>query len=273
MWKIIVPSQALRYEFLMHAVLGVSALHIVHLNSTPDANPQYLARARVHQHAALTIFRSTVNEITQENCTAAVMFSCLLLVSSCAISSIADTTPSHDHIDALVTILMSFRSHWKLFGFTHKWKAAEPLAHFVPVYEDHGSNMEALKDTCTAAALQELHDFNSASLDHGKERTICEDAIIGMQKSLRGGATLPRVIWPILLSDDFLRLLELKRPMPLIVLAHGCALSIFGPYRWFFHDWTMRAVRAIADVLDPVWLVGMKWPLMELRIIDELSRI
>lgn len=273
MWSIIVPSQAFHHEFLMHAVLGVSALHIAHLSNASDSKNQYLARARIHQHEALTLFRSTVKEITPENCTAAVMFSCLLLISSCAITSTTDATPSHEHIDALVTILMSFRSHWKLFASAQQWEEAKPLAEFLPVYENAGSNVEALKDTRTIEALQELYDFNANSQGNEEEREICEDAILGIQQSLYCGATLPRVIWPIILSSRFLHLLQLKRPMALVILAHGCALSKFGPYRWFFHEWTMRVGHAIADMLDPVWLVGMKWPLMELGFIEELSRI
>ncbi|KAH6679028.1 hypothetical protein B0J14DRAFT_685900 [Halenospora varia] len=113
-WEVIVPAQALSHEFLMHALLGVSALHIVQLRGMSKSTSRYLACARAHHNEAVTLFRSTVTEITPTNCTAAVAFSHLLLIFSSGIAQISDALHHHDNIDSLITVLASFRSYWKL---------------------------------------------------------------------------------------------------------------------------------------------------------------
>jgi hypothetical protein len=260
-WDVAVPSQALRHEFLMHAVMSVSALHIVHLQGTSTAKFKYLARARRHHQNAQTLFRSTVNSITAENREATFMFSCLLLIFSCASAWVSEGISSHDQIDGIILILVSFRTHWRLFMSEREWLEAKPFGGFLPSDPIKKPQIE-VPDTgnkiWTTESLQTLSNFNDVSTVNEEERKIYAQAIWSIQKALQTTRTLPRSLWPLLVSSEFVQLLEQKRPMALLILAHGCALvNESAPSRWFLNDWTMKLEYAIADVLDPNWLAGL----------------
>jgi hypothetical protein len=271
MWRNVAPVQALNNEFLMHAVLGVSALHIVHLRGSSDTRQEYIARARTHQQEALTHFRSTVRNITPGNSTAAALFSSLLLIFSSAITQIIDEPiPSHDHVDGLLTILLSFRKHWNLFFSTREWieeEAVENLPLHLETVSPEEINLTLHNYSGASHALQDLYDFNELSFCESVERSVYCNAIMQIQRSLQGSAVLSRILWPIVISDEFLLLLEQKQPMALIILAHGCAIARFGPYRWFLHKWIVNVARAISEILDPIWLVRLRWPLRELGLL------
>ena len=222
-WEKLGPSLALRHEFLMHAVLGISALHIVHLKRNLGSD-KYLTRARVHHQTSLALFRKSISGITPDNCTAAVIQASYML-------------PSHDRIDGLVTVLMSFRSHWRLFAPVQKWidVGTGPIGGIIHSEGDatqmHTTTQTMARDAGAEAAFEDLCHFNNIVFEDEEEGQVYHEAILHMQNSLQSSTTLPRLLWPINISDAFWSLLKEKRPMALIILAHGCALAKYGPYR------------------------------------------
>ncbi|KAH6679029.1 hypothetical protein B0J14DRAFT_685904 [Halenospora varia] len=112
-------------------------------------------------------------------------------------------------------------------------------------------------------ALSEILDFNDASAEDDKNKAIYHNAIVQIQHSIYNGPALPRTLWPVFVSDDYLTLLKQQRPMALIILAHGCVLAKYAPYRWFVHNWSVHITSSIAKVIDPVLEPRMSWPLKE----------
>ncbi|KAJ5033520.1 uncharacterized protein L3040_008635 [Drepanopeziza brunnea f. sp. 'multigermtubi'] len=248
-WEIIVPGQAQSYEFLMHALLGVSALHIVHLKGNDPSASLYLSRARAHHSEALTLFRSTVSDITQINGIAAAAFSCLFLIFSCGTAQLADAAgnqePVQDPIDTLFTIVGFFRSYWKLFDTSQQLvEARSPVARNSP---SPGVDPQLVPNPAAAAALEELQQLNASSTDSDAMKTIYHDAIAQMQRSLDSGPALPRFLWPLTISDDYLALIEQRQPMALVILAHGCTLTKELPRRWFVHGWILNIILTISE--------------------------
>jgi hypothetical protein len=89
------PSVAFRFEFVLRAILALAALHLDHLQSQrQDSTIDYTAIAASHINDALPAYQSAVHGVTQESCTALLMFSSLLTVYVLAVSR-NGMSPSH----------------------------------------------------------------------------------------------------------------------------------------------------------------------------------
>ena len=266
-WDAVVPHQALSHEFLMHAVLAVSALHIVHLRGLTESTEGYLVQARSHHNEAFKLFRSDITEITSKNCTAAVTFSVLVLIFSCGTSQLVDPLQPHNPIDNMITLLKSFRGYWKLFSSLQHWISMGPLGGLPPL-RSIGRLPFRFQTDSAMEALSALEILNAASPDSDEDKQTYQDTIINIKQSLQNGCALPRVLWSVTVSDEYMMLLEQNRPMALIILAHGAVHH--APYRWFVHNLGPETVKFIERLLDPEWKPFLAWPLRELGLIGEI---
>lgn len=262
-WDVTVPSEALSHDFLMHALLGVSALHIVRLRGLSGSTSQYLRLAQVHHHHAFTLFRSTFTRITPENCTAALAFSSLALIFSSGVALISDGIPYHSEIDTYIALLKSFRGFWSLFVAVRSRIADGPMGRFPPLRMLRVDESMDEMANAAAEAVRLLLDLNSACVESERDKAVYHGAILQIQGSLHRSSALPRMLWPVFISDAYVAHLEQKRPMALVILAHSCVLAKYAPYRWFLHDWIIRITIAIEKTIGPAWEQAMRWPLDE----------
>ncbi|KAF9641070.1 hypothetical protein BFW01_g12876 [Lasiodiplodia theobromae] len=79
-WKDTVLQLALSHEYLMHAVLALSALHFGHMNPS-QKEPFTLASIR-HQNLAVAQFASHLSDINSDNCHAAVLFASFTFITA-----------------------------------------------------------------------------------------------------------------------------------------------------------------------------------------------
>jgi hypothetical protein len=83
MWRDIVPQLAYQHEFLMHALLACTALHIAYLN--PDQRSEFIIKARIHQDHAMPLFRAAVPNVESENCDPVSVFARLVSMTAFAL--------------------------------------------------------------------------------------------------------------------------------------------------------------------------------------------
>lgn len=263
LWDVTVPSEALSHDFLMHALLGVSALHIVRLRGAGGSTSRYLRLAQVHHHYSFTLFRSIFTKITPENCTAALAFSSLTFIFSSGVALISDGAPYHSQIDTYITLLKWFRGFWSLFVAVRSRIEDGPMGRFPPLRMLRvDESMDGMANAA-AEAVRLLLDLNAACAESESDKAIYHGAILQIQGCLHRSSALPRTLWPVFISDAYLAHLEQKRPMALVILAHSCVLAKYAPYRWFLHDWIIRISIAIEKTLGPTWKQAMRWPLDE----------
>lgn len=82
-WLDVVPSLASNHPFLLKGILACTALHMAHLDHTQCQ--RYTIRAFLHQEPAIPLFRYAINNPTEENCDAIMVFAYILVVYSFAI--------------------------------------------------------------------------------------------------------------------------------------------------------------------------------------------
>ncbi|TGO40614.1 hypothetical protein BHYA_0034g00340 [Botrytis hyacinthi] len=82
LWRTTIPKMASDHPFMMHGLLNISALHLAFLN--PAKRDLYLAPAIRHHDIFLSLYRSELDSITPDNCSA--MFICSTLISICTLA-------------------------------------------------------------------------------------------------------------------------------------------------------------------------------------------
>jgi hypothetical protein len=82
MWRDIVPQLACQHEYLMHALLACTALHIAYLN--PDQHSELTIKAGTHQGRSMALFQA-VPTVESENCDAVSVFARLVSMTAFAL--------------------------------------------------------------------------------------------------------------------------------------------------------------------------------------------
>jgi hypothetical protein len=77
-WQVVVPELAYSYEFLMHGILGLSALHLASIK--PERYSHYLAGAGFHMSLGLRSYRRILLSPSRDNCYALFCFSSLIMI-------------------------------------------------------------------------------------------------------------------------------------------------------------------------------------------------
>lgn len=120
-WQTEMPKVAFRHDYVMHALLGFSALHKAQLEVANA--PQLHATAVDHLDKALVIYRSeSVRPTTLENADAKFAFTWIVALFSYAIP------PSLPPIDAIVELFMLVRGIDAIVSETWFWVSQGPFA-------------------------------------------------------------------------------------------------------------------------------------------------
>ncbi|KAJ0421493.1 hypothetical protein BJY00DRAFT_109623 [Aspergillus carlsbadensis] len=87
-WKTVVPTLAYKHRFVLDGLLACAAHHKAYLtNDKPELKQDYILRACTFQDAALPGFRIAIENVSEANCDAIIVFAYLLVVYSFADTS------------------------------------------------------------------------------------------------------------------------------------------------------------------------------------------
>lgn len=95
-WSNMVPSLAYQHEFLMHALLACSALHMA--SFSPKSRFELITKARIHQGYAMPLFRGAVLEVDNENCDSVLTFARLIAINTFALADQSIINKKEDHL-------------------------------------------------------------------------------------------------------------------------------------------------------------------------------
>ena len=119
-WQIELPKVAFAYDYVMHGLLGLTALHKAHLE--PEIATELRASAVDHLDKALVMYRSENAPATAENANAKFTFTWIVALFAFAIPA------SLPPIDAIVELFMLVRGIDAVLAETWFWVSQGPFA-------------------------------------------------------------------------------------------------------------------------------------------------
>ena len=265
-------------DFLMHGFMSTAALHMAYLN--PDQQAKYRYLSVQHQDLALGPFQQATANITLHNCNETFIFAALLGMSQFA--SFEESTRLFPSTEVATS---SGPANWiaslrALMFINHQARthvASGPLRALILLGRDtenevvgrteipHSEGDESLEHL--AQNLLSLHAVKISTTVAEMEAYI--ESISWLRRLLAvmvetTDTTKHRVLsslWPILLSEMFIRILREKRPAALVIVAYYCLLLKRCEATWFLEHRASNLLRAVHQSLDDEYIQYLEYPL------------
>ena len=263
LWQMAVPRIAFSYDFVMHALLAMSALHLSFLH---PSDRSYYMMATEHHGKALRLLRAAFPAKDPSHGTAIFAASSLvgLYVCGCQLDD-------EDMSLKAPTWIRQFRGIWATAQWRWKWVLEGELGSMLAPKPADQSRY-AGEDTVFPSSLLALSQrgapgqLDPEELENDDVHQIYIHATEVLKASWdRSWLTELRLTevlhWPVNIKERFLDFIEERRPRALVLLAHHCALMESVDKRfWWIKGRGMDEVARIDNILEERWKRWLDWP-------------
>ena len=264
LWRVTVPQIAFHHDFLMRGILAISALHFSSLR--PMKHEHYAHIGVQQQDAALSSFRPIMQGMDNTNCDASFAMSSLIVVYGFESPKVSDSlgmfSYNGEHSDEWLPLIRGvnsiLQSLWpcvkcgRLSGLLHD-QAGESGTDLPSVLLEQLANLERLCESITddeadaVACKSALGQLRQCFVRiNNKSRYECEVSLAFM--------------WPVMIPQHFLTLLQRRIPKALIILAHYCVILHHLDGYWWMRGWAAHILHNIQRELDDRWQYWIQWP-------------
>nr|OQO16213.1 hypothetical protein B0A51_16576 [Rachicladosporium sp. CCFEE 5018] len=282
MWQSTLPQLGITAPYVMHGLLGFSALHMASI--APERAPLLHAAAVKHLDQALVSFREDCGPSTAENADAKFAFTWIVALFAFAIP------PAVPPVDALVELFSLVKGMKSVAQDTMIWVAQGPFAPMLSDAFSDGSGVTAdglildfsdafapgNNNQTSLAPLPEGFDFGLNHLDFmigmgamiPEERRTCA-VILAELKQLYTTVSKKRtqhcavsaiVCFPQADPTAFISVIRRRRPQALVILAYYTVLLDLLDSRWWLQGWGRGVLRDVVANLGDEWKSWIEWP-------------
>lgn len=257
----IVPSSIyLKYglttPYLMHQVLATSAFYLSTRNT--ESRDFYRGYSLGLQNRALSLFHKSnpTMEVTADNFVHMFLFSSLV-----GVHLLCDTL--HYARDGLEGFIDSFTNILSVYrGVIAVIEQCRELLRDTELEPGLKSSQILMESTGTSGPeCDAIRDLLSSADLLPSTREVYQETTFFLQQLLDAHRELPEhqvrvsvvIVWPILVSPDYVDLLRQRHPIALIILAHYAVLLHRGRHLWLMGDGGRFLIEAISESLGRNW--------------------
>lgn len=285
-WRHHLPKLAFRSPYVMHAILGLSALHIAHIH--PERAAALNVSAVSHLDSALMLYRQDDGPPTADNADARFCFSWL-------VATFAYATPSPAHpIDAFCEIARLVQGIDSTVTESFIFLVSGPFASLLNRtlhetmrlgpdrgYIDYISH-SLIANVAHRVVIPQGMNYDIGHLDFlismpgltPEESQTCAIMLSELKQlyanvvSAQGSTGVALVIcWPKGDLTIFNTLLRRRNPQALILLAYYCViLDLLDDIAWFLHGRGSKLLQNILECIDDRWKTWVEWPIQTILL-------
>ncbi|KAI9148417.1 hypothetical protein HJFPF1_12249 [Paramyrothecium foliicola] len=258
---------AVSAPYLMYELLAFSALHWSTRPGEEAQRKELAGLASELQTSALTLLNATGPEVRDENCMAMLVFSSLLGMHA-LFDAVASYQNSPEFLDKIVHYLKLHRGvravtnqSWQVLRNSEIRRCIDPI--------EAGDEERRLKEQ-PAPQCHRLRSLLDAWSDKLGSTTydICLEAVRSLSWVFDLHASLSSpypvhitIAWPVLVSAEFVELLEQRQPVALIILAHWAILLHAEREFWVFNDAGRVIIQFLSGHLGSYWEEWLAGPM------------
>ncbi|KAH8897578.1 hypothetical protein GQ53DRAFT_637945 [Thozetella sp. PMI_491] len=250
---------AMKVPYLMDQLLAFSALHLSTLQPDDAKKADHLREASKLQTRALELFNMEKPEVNEENAMAMLIFSSLVGLH-CLFVAVSSRDDFTDFLDNTIKFL---KLHHGVQAIVHQgWQFVREseIKQIVNAIEDgnkYPSRERHSGNECdhVGGLLETYRD----KLDP-KAYDACCSALRVLRWVMSSRHALPKpypthitMAWPILITPEFVELLEQRQPASLALLAHWAMLLHFDREFWVFGDAGKFMIESLSKYLGRYW--------------------
>ena len=275
LWRIEAPQVALQHDFFMRGILAISALHLAWLR--PDKQDHFSHVAARQQDAALSTFRSIMSSIGESNCDAFFGLSSLIVVYGFASPKASDSLGMFNYsgqdsdewlplirgVNSILQSVWRWVKNGRLSGLLHDHAQEPPKTDLPAVLKDQLANLENMVEN--AGEGQEAMNAYTQALNNLRMCFIrinnrpayeCEVSIA--------------FLWPVLVSQEYISLVNMRKPQALIILAHYSVILHHLDEYWWMRGWAKHIIDSIDHELNDDWRYWITWPQQVLAVDEKI---
>ncbi|KAK4693648.1 hypothetical protein P7C71_g3792, partial [Lecanoromycetidae sp. Uapishka_2] len=265
LWRVNALQVAFQHPFLMRGILAISALHLSCLR--PDKQNHYAQIAIKQQDAALGSFRAIMSNMDQSNCDAFFALSSLIVVYgfespknsdslgmfNCNGQDSDDWLPLIRGVNSVLQNVWPWIKNGRLRGLIHDHQQQQPQKGLPSVLEEQLAQLEKL---CESSA--DGHDAIEAYQQALMFLRMCF-VRMNNRPSYECEVSIA-FLWPVMIPQEYISMLNMRRPEALIILAHYCVILHHLDDYWWVRGWAMHIIEYIHQELDEDWRYWIQWP-------------
>ncbi|KAJ5095510.1 hypothetical protein NUU61_004866 [Penicillium alfredii] len=265
-WQTHIPQYAYKYEFLMHGILALAALHTTAITADPDKALPYLDSALHYNHLSFGPFRHALSHLTPQNCDAVYAYSAIITALNIALP-LLNARLRGEHltmIENMVTAFELVQGAGNISRISASWLQASIFSKS-SVWEMQNAEL----DPQTVGALEQLDRLNHSVTTADPEELSTNHETIEILRSFfskfaHSPHPAPILAWLFYVKKDFVDRLRMRRPFQLLVLMHwGVLLHELGHHFWWAEGSGKALVAELLSVLEvevPEWERALEWP-------------
>ncbi|KAL2820571.1 hypothetical protein BDW59DRAFT_164611 [Aspergillus cavernicola] len=270
-WQFLIPKLACTYDFLLHGILALAALHIV---ATDPTSIQVLTHLDIALHlngASFSPFSQALNNLTPKNCDAVYAQSAILTVIGIALPQLnaQHRGECFSMIEIMIDVFELLQGASQISQISRPWRQASIFCKYdFWGIQDPGPYPDVAQ---TIEKLRVLND--SVEIAHSEQHRINQEDIDLLQGCFAKFAHTPHpapiLAWPTYVKRDFVDQLRGRRPFQLLILMHWAALlKEMGAHFWWARGCGQALVIELLGELqeqDKEWYPALQWPQSKLR--------
>ncbi|KAH7111511.1 C6 zinc finger protein [Dactylonectria estremocensis] len=234
--RINLPQIAFSNKFLLHSILAIAALHLSRFKKhTSEAN-SYMTKALHHYGTALRTATSLMASINAQNGPALYLFSTLCFSFTLALGP----KPG----DFLIV-------------------GQQGIAQWLGQLQGMRSLLETQPELFQDDTLAPMFQISVRSLAQSISRIDHFPELREQIQQAASGDPELVFLWVYQLEDDFVRLLQEEKPIPLVILSHFCILLNGLSSFWWTRGWVEHLLSEIYSSLDEEYKIWMRRPMEE----------
>lgn len=271
LWRDYIPQQALEHPFLMHGLLALAALHLAYLRT--DHSLKYLQAGDRHQDVALQKFRSFLSSPSDPKLADALF----ALAATLSVSSMARSCAEPDGValdmDTIAELFILTRGVKNVLHLAFDHIKNGPLAALLK-NQSHSEYIEVHLPSSVASCFEGIqHMLTTSGMDQ-EALQHCESALSELEKIYKRIAFISPTAdielgdvsrWQVVVSMEYVRLVQARRPMALIILAYYVAAITAVRTAWYTQRWAQCALHGISQELDASMHNCIRWPMEQIH--------
>ncbi|TQN72791.1 Sterol uptake control protein 2 [Colletotrichum shisoi] len=270
MWKVPVVRLALECDYVMRALLSVSALHLAH--NRPEKRDFFISRALTYHQMASRTAMGLMGSLDADNCEKLYLFSVLTIffALACPRKSSDSLIMGESSFPDWMFLLRGTRSILKVLQPQVYTGALLPMFNhgrerFMHSRDESKIQPELLSDlqrlvnkTCADPVLLPVYN-------HAIDELRCTLSIF-LWDGGRGMDITDAFLWKYLMAEDFLPLLKSpgETQEAVAIFSHFCILLKRLENEWWLQGWATHLISRAWDMLDQDHRLWIQWPIEEL---------
>lgn len=269
-WRSKLPPIAFSHEFLMHSIFAVAALHAAHLDNSRQEHFQQ--QATIHADNALQKAHAQMAAPSASNADALFAFSVTTVYYAFAARECFNWSEQSKPLHRAVQSINLLRGIRNVGPSIIHWVAKGPLAPLLHFQPENFRVEPDFADTERKEYFSRLLLFCSTTCPADANDLEALECFAGAASSLRvtflkveavtddNLASPPIWHWAMGLSRTFVKGLEELAAVPLILIAHWCALLPRAKNYWWAHTWVEQTMKEIQDCIPEEHRHWLDWP-------------